>query len=63
MCESTKVLVTQAIIQLQAIEETLATIKRETQKLSSFLPEYNTVMALYGVGEVLGSQLIGDFKC
>ena len=62
MCESTKVLVTQAIIQLQAIEETLATIKREMQKLASTLPEYDTVMALYGVGEVLGPQLIAEIS-
>lgn len=54
------VLITQAIIQLQTIEETLATIKREMQNLSSSLPEYNTVMALYGVGEVLGAQLIAE---
>ena len=60
MCESIKVLVTQAIIQLQAIEETLATIKCEMQKLASTLPEYDTVMALYGVGEVLGPQLIAE---
>ena len=60
MCESTKVLITQAITQLQAIEETLAAIKREMQKLASILPEYDTVMALYGVGEVLGPQLIAE---
>ena len=60
ICESTKLLITQAIIQLQAIEETLAAIKREMQKLASTLPEYDTVMALYGVGEVLGSQLIAE---
>jgi len=60
MCESTKVLITQAILQLQAIEETLAAIKREMQKLASTLPEYDTVMALYGVGEVLGPQLIAE---
>lgn len=59
-CESTKVLVTQAILQLQAIEETLATIKREMQKIASTLPEYETVMSLYGVGEVLGPQLIAE---
>ena len=50
VCESTKVLITQAITQLQAIEETLATIKREMQKLASTLPEYDAVMALYDVG-------------
>lgn len=60
MCESTKVLITQAIIQLQTIEETLAAVKREMQKLASALPEYGTVMALYGVGEVLGPQLIAE---
>ena len=60
VCESTKVLITHAIIQLQAIEETLAAIKREMQKLASTLPEYDTVMALYGVGEVLGPQLIAE---
>ncbi len=60
MCESTKVLITQAIIQLQTIEETLAAVKCEMQKLASALPEYGTVMALYGVGEVLGPQLIAE---
>ncbi len=60
MCESTKVLITQAIIQLQTIEETLAALKNEMQSLSSSLPEYDTVMALYGVGDVLGSQLIAE---
>ena len=60
MCESTKILITQAIVQLQAIEETLVVIKREMQKLASTLPEYDTVMALYGVGEVLGPQLIAE---
>ena len=59
-CESTQVLVTQAIIQLQAIEETLCTIKNEMQKLSFSLPEYDAVIALYGVGEVLGPQLIAE---
>ncbi len=52
MCESIKFLITQAILQLQAI----ATIKRKMQKLSSTLPEYDTVVALYGVGEVLAPQ-------
>ena len=59
-CESTQVLISQAIIQLQAIEETLCSIKNEMQKLSSSLPEYDTVMALYGVGEVLGPQLMAE---
>lgn len=60
MCESTKMLITQAIIQLQAIEESLATVQSEMQRLSSSLPEYDTVLSLYGVGRVLGSQLIAE---
>lgn len=58
--ESTKIIVTQAMIQLQAIEETLSALKHEMQRLASTLPEYETVMALYGVGEVLGPQLIAE---
>ena len=60
MCDSTKILITQAIIQLPTIEETLAALKNEMQKLASSLPEYSTVMLLYGVGEVLGPQLIAE---
>ncbi|MBQ9797758.1 MAG: IS110 family transposase [Clostridia bacterium] len=60
MCESTKVLITQAIIQLQTIEEALAALKHEMNELSASLPEYNTVMSFYGVGEVLGAQLIAE---
>ena len=60
MCESTKLLVTQAILQLQTIEETLSVLKREMRELSSSLPEYETVMGLYGVGEILGPQLIAE---
>ena len=60
MCASTKVLVTQTIVQLQTIEESLAIFKREMQRLSSLLPEYETVMALYGAGEILGPQLIAE---
>lgn len=59
-CESTKALIAQAIVQLQTIEEALAVIKSEMQRLSSSLPEYSTVMELYGVGDVLGSQLIAE---
>lgn len=59
-CESTQVLITQAVSQLQTIEETLSTLQKEMQKLSSSLPEYDAVMALYGVGEVLGPQLIAE---
>lgn len=60
LCESTKVLITQAILQLQTIEEALAALKNEMLQLSSRLPEFETVMALYGVGDTLGPQLIAE---
>lgn len=60
MCESTKTLVTQAILQLQSIEETLAVLKQEMQRLAASLPEHQVVMSLYGVGEILGPQLIAE---
>lgn len=58
--DSTKIIVTQAIVQLQAIEETLSALKKEMHRLASVLPEYETVMSMYGVGEVLGPQLIAE---
>ena len=45
---------------LNSTLETLAAIRTEMDKLSSTLPEYETVMSLYGVGRVLGSQLIAE---
>lgn len=45
--------------------ETLAAIRAEMDKLASTLPEYETVMSLYGVGCIMCSQLIaeiGDVK-
>ncbi len=59
-CDTTKLIVTQAIRQLQNIEETLATLRSEMQKMASSLPEYKAVMSIYGVGEVLGPQLIAE---
>ena len=65
LTDSVKLLITQSVMQLNAILETLAAVRNEMDRLSSQLPEYDTVMALYGVGTVLGSQLmaeIGDVR-
>ncbi len=59
-CDSVKALVTHAITQLQAIEETLATLRAEMHRLAESLPEYETVLAMFGVGEVLAPQLIAE---
>ena len=63
--DATKLLVTQAILQLNAIAETLAAIINEMRRLSAMLPEYDVVMAMHGVGDTLGPQLmaeIGDVR-
>ncbi len=59
-CDSVKTLITQAILQLQTVEEALATLKSEMQRMAETLTEYCAVMSLYGVGEVLGCQLIAE---
>ena len=63
--EATKLLVTQAILQLNTIAETLAAIINEMRRLSAMLPEYDVVMAMHGVGDTIGPQLmaeIGDVR-
>lgn len=61
----TKTLVSQAVSQLSCISTTLAATKQEMQRLASMLPEYPVVLAMRGVGETLGPQLmaeIGDIR-
>ena len=60
MTDSVKLLIEQSVNQLNSILETLAAIRSEMDRLSSQLPEYNTVMDFYGVGTVLGSQLMAE---
>ena len=57
---SAKGLVTLAVAQLNAINETLAATHREMLGIAAQLPEYETVMAMRGVGQVLGPQLIAE---
>lgn len=57
---STDLLVSNAISQLNCINETLASLAYEMNKIASTLPEYDTVMSMFGVGSVLGSQLIAE---
>ena len=61
----TKALVSQAVSQLNFISATLAAARKEMQRLASMLPEYPVVLAMRGVGETLGPQLmaeIGDVR-
>lgn len=63
--DTVKLLVEQATSQIQAASSSLAALKREMQSLAEALPEYPIVMRMYGVGPVLGPQLmaeIGDVR-
>ena len=57
---NTKLLITTAAQQLLAGKVTLATMRAEMTRLAKQLPEYNTVLAMYGVGETTAAQLIAE---
>ena len=56
----TKILVQQAIAQLNSLCETVAVLKSEMSKIAKSLPEYDTVLAMHGVGKTLAPQLIAE---
>ncbi len=58
--ETTKLLVKQAVVQLQATSSALAALRQEMNNLAGQLPEYPVVMGMYGVGPALGPQLIAE---
>lgn len=60
LSESSAFLVQTAVSQLNGINETLAALAAEMNLLASALPEYNVVMSLFGVGSILGSQLMAE---
>ena len=63
--ETTKLLVQEAAAQLLAVSRTVETIRAEMLRLAKQLPEFDTVMSMYGVGESTGPQLmaeIGDIR-
>ena len=63
--DTAKLLVEQAVLQLQATSSALASLKKEMQELAASLPEYPVVMKMFGVGPALGPQLmaeIGDVR-
>ena len=62
---NTKLLIQTAAKELTAMNQLLAKIRGEMTRLASELPEYETVRAIYGVGEVTAAQLmaeIGDIR-
>ena len=64
--DTCKLLVKEAVFQLNAVSRTVETYRAEMDHLASQLPEYETVMAMTGVGKSMGPQLmaeIGDLRC
>lgn len=58
MTESVMKMIADSAKLLNSTFETLASLQNEMNSLASQLPEYDTVMNLYGVGKILCSQLI-----
>ena len=61
----TKTMIWQAADALNAVSKSLEHLKAEMRALAAQLPEYPVVMAMYGVGDSLGPQLmaeIGDVR-
>lgn len=60
MSDGSAFLVQTAVLQLNSINETLATVACEMNLLATSLPEYDIVTALYGVGYICSSQLMAE---
>jgi len=58
--ELTKRLIRQAIDSLNAVSKNVEQLKAEMLRLASQLPEFPVVMAMNGVGDTLGPQLIAE---
>ena len=62
---NTKLLIQIAAKELTAMNELIASVKNEMVRLAKELPEFETVYAMYGVGETTAAQLmaeIGDIR-
>jgi transposase len=59
-CAGTKLLVTSSVKGLISVMQQRANIKTEVIRLAKLLPEYNCVIAMYGVGEITAAQLMAE---
>lgn len=57
---NTKLLITSAAAELTATTKVLMTVKAEAIRLAKLLPEYETVLSMYGVGEITAAQLMAE---
>ena len=55
-----KMMVKEAVTQVKSVSRTAETYRAEMNRLASQLPEYETVMGMYGAGPSTGPQLIAE---
>lgn len=58
--DTAKLLVREAVTQLNVLSRTIEVYRAEMNRLASQLPEYETVMNMFGVGKSVGPQLIAE---
>ena len=58
--DTCRLLVKEAVAQLRTVSSTVEAYRAEMNRLASQLPEYETVMAMTGVGKSMGPQLIAE---
>ena len=57
---NTKVLITQAVDSLNAVYDVLHKLRNEILQLAEQLPEFETIMAIHGIGPITGPKLMGE---
>ena len=58
--ETTKSLIALAVAQVNNVVETLAAVAHEMDRIAELLPEYPLALDFYGVGKILGPQIIAE---
>ena len=58
--DNTKLLISSAASEVTAATKVLVTVKAEVIRLAKLLPEYETVKAMYGVGDITAAQLMAE---
>ena len=58
--DNTKMLIRQAVAMLDTASKTVESLRRKMDETASVLPEYPVVMAMNGVGQTLGPQLMAE---
>lgn len=58
--DNAKLLLISAARELTAASEILASVRTEVIRLGKLLPEWEVVIAMYGVGDITGAQLIAE---